>query len=281
MTSVLQPNRLDAALGYARRGLPVFPCWPILQREPPRTDFMCGCGRASCESQGKHPLAPLVRNGLSAASKDLAQIRRWWLAWPQANVAICTGEVVVLDIDPRHGGDASLAELEHGALPSTRRTLTGGGGAHIYFQTPPNTVIRNSTGKLGPGLDIRGRGGYVMVPPSRHLSGNYYEWNGGSQRCAEMPAWLVTALQEPTIKTAAPSESWQHLVCQGVEQGERNQALARLAGHLLRRYVDPRVTLELLQSWNQTRCRPPLPPAEITNTINSIARRELLRRKSA
>ena len=95
-----------------------------------------------------------------------------------------------------------------------------------------------------------------------------------------MPAWMVAALQEPTCKQAAPPDSWRTLIRNGVDEGERNDAVARLAGHLLRRYVDPHVTLELLIAWNAARCRPPLPPGEIVATINSIARRELARRQS-
>jgi hypothetical protein len=278
---IMQPGRMDAALGYARRGLAVFPCWPVLPMLAPRTGFMCGCGKLTCESPGKHPLGPLVRNGLSAASKDIDQVREWWTARPDANVAIATGDVIVLDVDPRHRGDRSLGELEHkhGALPPTRRVRTGG-GVHIYFKPPPNITIKNSTGKLGPGLDIRGAGGYVLAPPSRHVSGNYYEWDRGSTGCAEMPAWIVAALEEPAGKQAMPAETWRNLVRNGVTEGQRNEALAKLAGHLLRHFIDPHVALELLMAWNAARCRPPLSTAEITTTVNSIARRELARRKT-
>lgn len=280
--SITEPNILEAALAYARVGLSVFPCWPVLPMLPPRIGFICGCGRLTCSSPGKHPIGTLVRKGLSAASTDSRIIRQWWTARADANVAIATGNVVVLDIDPRHGGDASLGELErkHGALPPTRRCHTGGAGQHIYFRAPPHIVIRNSAGKLGPGLDIRGIGGYVLAPPSRHLSGNYYAWDGGSGICAQMPPWMVAALQEPTIKQAAHPATWRDLVGGGVTEGERNQAIARLAGHLLRRYVDPHVVLELLIAWNQAKCQPALPTSEITTTVDSIARRELARRTS-
>jgi hypothetical protein len=141
-----QPALLDAALDYARRGLPVFPCWPILPMLPPHTGFLCGCGKLTCEHQGKHPLGALAPNGLSNASADEIKVRHWWTARPDANVAIATGPVIVLDVDPRHHGDASLAELEHqhGALPNTARVHTGGGGLHVYLQ-PPRRESRSKT----------------------------------------------------------------------------------------------------------------------------------------
>ena len=146
---------LDAALGYTRGRLPVFPCWPVLPMLPPRTGFLCGCGRLDCSNPGKHPIGALVPNGVSNAAINAARIRHWWTARPDANVAIATGAVVVLDVDPRHDGDASLAALErkHGEAPHTWRALTGGGGDHIFFEMPAEE-IRNSSGKLGP---ARGR----------------------------------------------------------------------------------------------------------------------------
>lgn len=86
--------------------------------------------------------------------------------------------MVVLDIDPRHGGDDALAELEarHGKLPDTPRVLTGGGGSHIYFRHPGKISIPNSVSKIAPGIDVRGDGGYVIAPPSVHPNGNRYLW---------------------------------------------------------------------------------------------------------
>src|SRR5712664_1159379 len=95
----------NAALDYARRGWAVFPIHSI------ETDGRCGCGSQACPAQGKHPL---VQGGFKAATTDVQVIRGWWTDKPNANVAIATGSrsgVVVLDIDPRHGGDKSFVEL--------------------------------------------------------------------------------------------------------------------------------------------------------------------------
>jgi hypothetical protein len=215
-------------------------------------------------------------------------IRSWWGRWPQANIGLVTGEgsgLVVLDVDPRHGGHAGLEEMERrfGPLPATVEAQTGGGGRHLLFKHPGER-IPNSAGLLGPGLDIRGDGGYIVVPPSLHASGRRYAWDETHHPAyvepAPMPAWLAERLARPERCTGAatPMTSIGNLVITDVPKGQRNSTLARLAGHLLRHRVDPYLTLGLLRSWNQLSCQPPLTEAEMTRTIDSIAGAELRRR---
>jgi hypothetical protein len=267
---------LDAALDYAARGLPVFPVFGVI---PYRADrFICLCGKGlMCKHPGKHPMSRYAPNGVLNASTDPKKIRWWWECAPDANVAIACR--CVLDVDPRHGGDVTLDELErrHGPLPVTWTAKSGGGGWHYFFE--PETEVRNSVEQIGPGLDIRGSGGYVVAAPSRHVSGNCYEWVTGQAPgevpLAMMPAWL---LPERQSKPAVPASSWRALVCNGVTEGARNQSIAKLAGHFLRRYIDPHVTLEMLTVWNMARCQPPLSEAEVQDIVNSIAGREIKRR---
>jgi len=107
----------------------------------------------------------------------------WFDTWPDANVGIAIGAesgLVVLDVDPRHGGTESLEELEtrHGRLPLSPVVLTGGGGTHSYFAHPKGGTVPNRTNFAGlPGLDLRADGGYVVAPPSVHASGRAYEWS--------------------------------------------------------------------------------------------------------
>src|SRR5262245_50703619 len=120
---------LMAALAYARRDWPVIPLYTVQSGQ-------CSCGRAGCAHTGKHPR---TRNGLKDATTLERPIRAWWEQSPDANVGIVTGwksGLLVLDVDPRHGGDESLLELErqHGSLPHTIEVLTGGGGRHLYFK---------------------------------------------------------------------------------------------------------------------------------------------------
>lgn len=283
-----ETTRLDAALYLAARGGRVFPLHGV--RPGPDGRLACTCGKAGCRDAGKHPFGRLAPNGLSNATNREHIIRHWFTAEPCANVGLATGNAVVLDVDPRHGGDASLAalEAEHGALPPTVRALTGGGGEHIFFRPPAGMEIRNSAGDSGglaPGLDIRGAGGYVVAPPSLHLSGRSYEWSVDHHpdevTAAEMPTWLVAMLAQPASGAGRAPSEWRQLVAEGVENGGRNTAVTRLSGHLLRRYVDPEVTHELLQAWNMARCRPPLDPEEVTKAFASIARKELKRREAA
>ncbi len=138
---------LKAVLAYARRGVPVFPC-----------------------EQGAK--TPLTQNAHWDATTDSRVIERWWQRWPSANVGVPTGKksgVAVLDVDVDDGGLESLAKLERAGAPTpkTARARTGGGGIHVFFRYPWGTEIRNSAGLLGPGLDVRCEGGYVVVPPSR------------------------------------------------------------------------------------------------------------------
>ncbi len=111
-----------------------------------------------------------------------AEVTGWFRRWPDANLSVVTGVlsgVVVLDVDPRHGGDESLGKLEarNGALPQTVEAVTGGGGRHIYF-AHPGREVRNRVG-IEPGLDLRGDGGTIVLPPSIHPSGNPYRWRPG------------------------------------------------------------------------------------------------------
>lgn len=103
---------------------------------------------------------------------------------------------MVLDVDPAHGGMEALGHLvrSHGQLPTTATVVTGSGGRHHLF-SHPGGVVRNSAGRVGPGLDIRGDGGYVIAPPSRHASGGRYIWES-EEPLAQAPQWLLTWCRE-------------------------------------------------------------------------------------
>jgi hypothetical protein len=140
---------------------------------------------------------PLTKHGCLDASTDGDVIERWWGRWPDANVGLRCGDgLLVVDVDPRRGGEEALAELErqHGPLPRTMTVRTGGGGQHIYLVSIVD--LGNSAGKLGPGLDTRGKGGYVVGPPSMHSSGRRYELVVRAA-IAPAPAWLLELLAPP------------------------------------------------------------------------------------
>jgi hypothetical protein len=244
---------LEAALGYLRRGWSAIPI----------------------ERRGKRPLVAWLEFQDRAATP--AEVEEWFARWPGANVGIVTGHVsglVVLDVDPAHGGADSLARLEaaHGPLPVTVEALTGGGGRHLYFAHPGGQV-GNRVG-LHPGIDLRGDGGCVVAPPSVHPSGRRYAWAAGrapdAARLALLPDWLLR--DSAARRGGHPLAHWRELVRRGVGEGERNSTLASLAGHLLWHEVDPEVVLELLLTWNRERCAPPLEDAEVASVVDSIAR---------
>lgn len=208
-----------------------------------------------------------------------AEAAAWWRAWPDANVGIVTGTVsglLVLDIDPHHGGTASLDGLEraHGPLPATVEALTGGGGRHLYFNRAGRPV-HNRVG-IAPGIDVRGEGGYVIAPPSVHPNGTPYTWRKGHDpgrlRPALLPDWVYGLLGSCDAHSGHPLAHWRKLVRTGVAEGQRNSTIASLSGHLLWHGVHAEVVLELLLSWNRERCRPPLSDEEVARTVSSIAR---------
>ena len=210
------------------------------------------------------------------------EIKTWYQHWPTANVGVVTGLVsglVVLDVDPRHGGEQSLAEWEkeHTPLPRTVEARTGGGGRHIYFKHPGG-VIHNRAG-IAPGIDLRGDGGCIVTPPSIHSSGNAYTWvNGHSPadvKLTDLPDWLLRLLHDDEKFTGHSLEHWRKLLEEGVHEGVRNNTIASLSGHLLWHGVDPDVVMELLLCWNRIRCIPPLKDDEVVRTVLSISRLRL------
>lgn len=232
---------LRAALAAAERGWQVFPCHGIDRR------LRCTCRRADCGSPGKHPL---LKHGLADATTDARLISSWWKRWPHANVAIRTGGVshlVVVDVDPPTGVK-SLASLErrHAALDPACVVRTGSGGAHYYFAHPGGAarIANRASSVLGAGIDVRGDGGYVIAPPSVHVSGAIYRWVAQNDP-APMPAWLVHLLTEERrhdpvdpsrIRRDRGVSAWAATALAGeitrvqsASEGTRNQTLNRSA----------------------------------------------------
>ena len=207
-------------------------------------------------------------------------IERWFEQWPDANIGIVTGQIsnlVVLDIDPRHGGDESLADLTRrfDSLPPTLTARTGGGGRHFYFAAPADPIPIRSRVGLAPGVDVRAEGGMVVAPPSIHPSGQRYGWIPGKDAntdLAPLPSWVVRLIRGDMQHPGHNLGYWRELVTAGVAQGERNSAIASFAGHLLWCGVDVEVIKELLLCWNRVRAQPPLDDEEVVRTVESIRR---------
>jgi putative DNA primase/helicase len=268
--------RLQAALAYAQRGWPVFPLHTIRNGE-------CTCGDPECgRSSGKHPYGIHAPHGRNDASTDANEINDWWQTWPGGNIGIATGPVsglAVLDVDPEHGGDASLAalETEHRSLPKTVQCRTGGGGTHYYFQHPGDPILSRN-GKLAPGLDVKADGGSVVAPPSQHLSGKRYEWAEGyspdEADVAPLPDWLLKLMQAPTGETHGKRHTGgdNASTSDRIPESKRNETLARLAGTMRRPGMTAAEILAALLVVNRERCDPPLPEAEVERIAKSVGR---------
>jgi hypothetical protein len=185
-----------AAQEFARAGQPVIPLHWVdgLSR--------CSCRkREECTSPAKHPL---TRNGVTEASCDARTVATWWRRWPSANVGLATGAsagLFVVDLDGNDGVQ-TFEDLQrrHGPLPETRWARTGSGW-HAYFR--PAGPMPNSARKLGPGVDTRGDGGFVVAPPSLHISGRVYAWHNRVP-VAPIPSWLVALLHPPAPTPRPP-----------------------------------------------------------------------------
>lgn len=198
----LHSNRAYA-LAYAKKGYPVFPLHSAM-------NGVCTCGK-QCGNAGKHPR---TKNGLKDATTDPAKINAWWSDNPDAPIGIVCGDaqnLLVIDIDPRNGGNETWDRLtmEHGPI-ATVRVKTGGGGEHLYLKAP-RTPIKSRGNALGPGVDISSNGHYIVAPPSLHASGSRYEFAPEAGLAdidpADCPYWVVELASRPRAKQRRTASS--------------------------------------------------------------------------
>ena len=230
-----------------------------------------GMSLMPCVARGK---VPATSHGVKDATSDAATIDAWWRLLPEANIGIACGAVsgiFVVDIDGEDGeGTMRKLEAEHRALPPTVEVITGN-GRHCYFRLGDHGPIGNSVGTIGPGIDTRGNGGYVLAPPSIHPSGRRYEWSVDSaDEFADTPDWLHQLMK---AKATCDRD-----IAGDIGAGIRNATVATLAGRLLRRFVDPSDVLVLVAAYNKVHCSPPLSDSEVIRTVKSIWAAEQRRR---
>jgi len=242
---------LSAALVFAARGIPVFPVTPHKE--------------------------PLTTHGFKDATTDSTQITTWWTRHRGAGIGVPTGAssgLVVVDLDPRNGSEATVRDLErkHGPFPETMTSRTGGGGTHFFFRHPGG-YVKGGSGKLGPGVDLKGDGGYVVVPPSSHESGGRYAWlvehSLGDLEPAPLPAWILNTPTRTNGKPKAAGAGGLVFV-----EGGRNDGLASLAGSMRRRGMSEAAISAALLEENRIVCSPPLPDDEVRGIAQSVARYE-------
>ena len=237
-----------AALAYARMGWPVFPIVPREKR-------------------------PLTTHGVKDASTDFAAIDAWWAGHPDANIGLACGDLVAVDLDlkPEHDGRESWAELDiddGGALVN----LTPTGGRHLLFANPNGAPIGNSVCTLGPGIDVRAAGGYIILPPSVHPNGREYTWEISAHPLDREPGPLPDKLAQLLKANGAPKPA--PAVEPKIAAGQRNAMLASIAGTMRRRGLSAAEMFPSLWEVNRRRCAPPLSRREVGQIAQSMSRYE-------
>ncbi len=250
---------LDAALHYLGLGLSVIPVEP----------------------RGKTPLVPWTEFQRRLPTEE--EVREWWRAWPEANIGVVTGAisgVIVLDVD---GPDGQQALRKCAPVPVTWRSRTGKSDAHehLWFRHP-GRAVRNFA-KRRPGLDLRGDGGQVVLPPSIHASGRQYEWllAPWDADLAAPPPWLLDLLHSPADDGGGrrSQEEWFELL-QGAPEGQRHEVAAQIAGHFLALGYPPAAVEAMLVGY-AVRCRPPFDIEEARRIVEDLAAKEQAKRKKS
>jgi hypothetical protein len=266
-------TKLDYVSHYRNQGLTPIPIHDLVSG-------VCSCDKGTeCDSGGKHPRTKR-KTAIDATMPDW---ERWLKAWPDMNIGILTGkdtEVFATDIDPRHGGEKSLAELieSNSPLPATATATTGGNGTHFLFRIPGGMSISNSASEVAPGIDIRGDGGLIVVEPS--VTTGAYKWDKLPTRddVALPPIWLGIAIQSKNIK----SDGITHLppglagfsmpADRSVLEGRRNDFLASAAGWLQSQGVKGDALVMMLNAVNVAKCSPPVGAEEVERVAISISK---------
>lgn len=273
----------DQALRYAAEL-----AWSVFPLHTP-TSSACSCGKPGCASAGKHPR---TLNGLQDATSSVEQVGEWLDRMPDTNIGIATGAasgIIVIDVDGP-AGDAALAALC--PMPATPTSLTSS-GRHLVFRRD-DFACRNSAKRLGPDLDVRGDGGYIVAPPSLHRSGHVYRWADGLSpwdvEPAQMPEPLHDRLQELEQQRLAPEpapavwrlpappvtderkqlRAYRYLAKIGTHgEGSRNHAAFQAAAFLTRDLALPMATARAyLAEWNALNL-PPLSTPELDDALRN------------
>ena len=212
---------------------------------------------------------PACEHGVKDATTDETQIRKWFEQKPNLNIGVATGQasgIVVVDIDPRNGGEQSFERLETelGKLPETPIQLTAGGGIHYLFKYQQDMKKRS----LDAGIDFLGDGAYFVVSPSR-IDDKAYEWEVSSD-VSEVP---IIDLPESWVKKINDTKRKKNSKAnQPIIQGNRDDGLTAIAGELRRVGMSESAIFSALEITNIEQCEPPLPLSDIVRISKSISR---------
>lgn len=259
---------MEAALSYAEQGWAIFPCHSIT------LEGRCTCGKMQCDAAGKHPR---TLNGVKDATTDPDKIHRWFEMFPESNIGLACGEVsnvFAVDIDAKSGGFSSIEDYEairpDGPLPATLTSISGSGGRHLIYRMPHGMRIPNRIGWI-PGVDIRGDNGYIIVPPSRHVSGGKYRWLNETT-VSLAPSDLVNGVQVASTGSRGDLPETSQLL-QGVSEGKRDDIIFRAACRWRRQLKDKSaVTTLVLEAARH--CDPPFPEDQALRKIEQAFKQD-------
>jgi putative DNA primase/helicase len=219
------------------------------------------------DAESKKP--PIAWKEFQARAPQEAEVRRWWAEHPGAGVAILTGGVAGVDVLDLDVGRPPDWPAEGQELPTACIVETPSGGLHYYFKHIKG--LRNSAGQVAPHVDVRGDGGYIVVPPSCRGEGAYVYLHGSLVEARDCPApeWLCKALSSENGRKP-------HDVAAGerIPKGQRNGHLTSLAGSMRARGMTAAAIEAALLEENSARCAPPLAAAEVQRIAASVGRYE-------
>jgi hypothetical protein len=228
---------------------------------------------------------PATAHGFKDGTADPAVVEKMF-GTGNYNVGIATGPASgawVLDVEAAGIEDLDRLQQQYGKLPETVTSITGGGGRHIFFAYN-GAEVKNRTKIGGLAIDVRGSGGYVVVPPSIHNSGNPYVWEHapGSTPIVEAPQWLTDlVVGNHTSLTSGPALTFtvgggmveDLSTAPGVGKGQRHAAALKLVGSAIGRNVDLCQVAQQATAW-AARCSPPIPDDEVLRIVSDLSQRQ-------
>lgn len=237
---------LNAAISYAGLGYTVLPIKP-------------------------NDKAPLTTHGLKDATTDVDVIEGWWLRWPNANVAIATTGLVVVDVDGTDNAWLKDEQRMHQLSSATVMATTPRGGRHYFYRQPQDKKWTNTI--IADHVDTRANGGYVLAFPST-INGKKYKWAQGftledEKPCLQLaPDWLIDLMDYRAKLGMQDIDSSENGL---IPDGQRNSSLISYAGYMRRAGLSGDEMTPSIRLLNELRCRPPLPVSEVDRIINNAA----------
>lgn len=218
-------------------------------------DGLCTCGKDPCPTgAGKHPR---ISGWQNSGTTDVDQIGAWATAFPVTNWGVVADNLLVIDVDPRNGGDDSMVLLHH-MLPPTLTQDTGGGGVHYVYRLPEGVNIGNGT-KWETGVDVLSGNRQFLVAPSHHKSGGVYSFRDLTAPVVEVPSDVLSMLLAGPNSTGGGSTTADlSNVVAGLAEGERDAGLFAACCRW-RRLGLAEAEVAALALVAASRCAPPFP----------------------